>query len=160
MSYTQFTDISRQRFYEDKSREIDQALETYAQLFGQQLKSWRNVNGWSQDTTQTWRAHSGVPLLLSPQWSRMERGLTPRPAPKIFVELELLNKLIYHRQLPNTHNPEIQRQVVASVPVIEADGYLWLARDFMAAFVGQKVFPQFLDIQSWLDFRPRSAAAK
>lgn len=116
-------------------------FDPYAQQrvdFGKLLTAWMKTNGWSQDTfghvsRAAGHAHMAV---HNSQLSRAQNGILD-PKPKFFACLADCNALIadqswIHRDVPTP----VRSRLLNAVPMTDADGRVWDAVDFFAAFAG------------------------
>lgn len=118
--------------------DFDPYLESRAD-FARLLTTWMKANGWSQQTPAQIAVAAGF-RHLSVHNSQVSQAQNCKldPKPKFFACLETLNALVAdtswmaHKTLPTRLRDTLQQPR----PLQHADGTLWTAVDFFAAFAG------------------------
>ena len=116
-------------------------FDPYAQQrvdFGKLLTAWMTACSWSQDTFGhvSRAAGHGHMAVHNSQLSRAQNGILD-PKPKFFACLADCNALIadqswIHRDVPTS----VRVRLMHAIPMTDADGRVWDALDFFAAFAG------------------------
>lgn len=107
--------------------------------FGQMLRRWRALNGWSGKTPGAW--HRARPDLLplqvaSATWTNFETGKAVAPNPDTFIALELLNRAIKAQDTNGVTDRALVDRIAGAEPITREDGEPWAASDFFNAFIG------------------------
>lgn len=123
---------------------VAQALDESRLAFGINLSRWRRLNGWTQETAESWARAAGFAVFFNSQWSRMERGDIDRPGPSLFRALGILNHKVAAQDWGKGLTAAMRERLEGSKPVAEGD-HIWTASDFYSCFIGEKEWPPMAD---------------
>jgi transcriptional regulator with XRE-family HTH domain len=112
--------------------------------FGVMLRRWREQNGWTQHTASQWAKEAGFKALDAGSLSKLESGKVPHPRNNTFFLLADLNRRIASKQWGVIRSAAMRQRLIAAMPIVDADGQPWLAKEFWAAFVGLQAIPERL----------------
>ena len=120
---------------------IKEAQADANQAFGQMLRRWREINGWTQYTPEKWAFEAGFIALRHSNVSQLENAKgTPRF--KTYLCLAEMNRRLGLKDLSGVRSRDLKDLLTGSEPLVDGDGLLWGPAQFWECQHGLRAVPE------------------
>lgn len=109
--------------------------------FGRLLRSWRQVNGWTQYTAYRWAKGAGFQAMAPSTLCVFEQGKAAKPRPESFFALGETNRRLLLKDYGGIHDSCLRDEITDAEPLTDDDGRAWTPVDFWSCHVGQRRVP-------------------
>jgi len=124
---------------------IVDAQHEHAKAFGQMLRRWREVNGWTQYTAEKWSQEAGFITLGHGTTSELENGKLKNPGTRAFLFLCEVNRRLAAQDFSGVTSRDLKDLLVDAQPILDEFGDPWTVEHWWAVHKGLYPIPDWLD---------------
>lgn len=115
--------------------------------FGEMLKTWRLLNGWTQYTCCTWAKEAGFSAISYGNLSVIEQGKAGELRQKAFFQIAEINRRVAERDWGNVKTQEIKLRLEDSRPIGDDNCPVWTALELWACYTGMRPVPEAYKVE-------------
>jgi transcriptional regulator with XRE-family HTH domain len=110
--------------------------------FGAMLRRWRQLNGWTQYTVNSWAKQAGFDAVAPSTLSVMENGKAFKPRPETFFALGEANRRIDAGDFTGVTDRALLELLQQGKALVGDDAVVWGPAEFWSCHVGLLPVPQ------------------